>query len=57
VRFILQGSVRRGGGRMRVNVQLIDAEAGSHVWADRFDIAAQDAYAVQDEVTAKLGGH
>ena len=42
---------------MRVNVQLIDAEAGSHVWADRFDIAAQDAYAVQDEVTAKLGGH
>ena len=38
VRFILEGSVRRGEGRVRVNVQLIDAEAGSHVWADRFDI-------------------
>ena len=54
VRFILEGSVRRGDARVRVNVQLIDAEAGSHVWADRFDIAAEDAYTLQDEVTARL---
>jgi TolB-like protein/Tfp pilus assembly protein PilF len=54
VRFILEGSVRCGDGRVRVSVQLIDGEAGSHVWADRFDIAAEDAYALQDEVTARL---
>jgi TolB-like protein len=37
VRYVLEGSVQRSGGRMRVNVQLIDAEAGHHLWAERFD--------------------
>ncbi len=37
VRYVLEGSVQRGGNRMRVNVQLIDAETGSHLWAERFD--------------------
>jgi TolB-like protein len=37
VRYVIEGSVRRGGEQIRVNVQLIDAEAGTHVWADRFD--------------------
>ena len=54
VRYILEGSVRRSDDRVRVNVQLIDAETGSHVWADRFDIAAENAYALQDAVTGRL---
>ena len=37
VRYVLEGSVQRGGNRMRVNVQLIDTETGNHLWADRFD--------------------
>ena len=37
VRYVLEGSVQRGGNRMRVNVQLIDAETGNHLWAERFD--------------------
>ena len=37
VRYVLEGSVQRGGNRMRVNVQLVDAETGSHLWAERFD--------------------
>jgi TolB-like protein len=50
VRYILEGGVRRGDGRVRVSAQLIDADTGTHVWADRFDIAAEDAYALQDEI-------
>jgi len=37
IRYVLEGSVQRGGNRMRVNVQLIDAETGNHLWAERFD--------------------
>jgi adenylate cyclase len=49
VRYVLEGSVRRGGERVRVNAQLIDAETGSHVWANRYDRDLIDVFAVQDE--------
>ena len=51
VRYVLEGSVRRGGGRVRVNAQLIDAESGGHVWAERYDRDVNDVFAVQDEIT------
>lgn len=51
VRYVLEGSVRRGGNRMRITVQLIDAADGVHVWAERYDRPVDDIFAVQDEVT------
>ena len=54
VRYVLQGSVRRAGNRVRVNTQLIDAEVDAHVWADRFDQAADDLFKLQDEVTSQI---
>jgi TolB-like protein len=51
VRYVLEGSVRRGGNRVRVNAQLIDAETGAHVWAERYDRDLADVFAVQDEIT------
>ena len=54
VRYVLEGSVQRGGDRMRVNVQLIDAETGSHLWAERFDKPLADLFDMQDEVVARL---
>jgi tetratricopeptide (TPR) repeat protein len=54
VRYILQGSVQRGGGRMRVNVQLIDAETGNHLWAERFDKPLADLFDMQDEIVARV---
>ena len=54
VRYVLEGSVQRGGNRMRVNVQLIDAEAGSHLWAERFDKPLADLFDMQDEIVARL---
>jgi adenylate cyclase len=51
VRYVLEGSVRRGGDRVRISAQLIDAEAGSHVWAERYDRKLTDVFAVQDEIT------
>jgi TolB-like protein len=50
VRYVLEGSVRLGAGRLRITAQLIDAEAGAHVWADRFDGTLQDLFDIQDEV-------
>ena len=52
VRYIVEGSVRRSGDRVRVNAQLIDAEVGSQIWAERYDRALEDVFAVQDEITA-----
>jgi tetratricopeptide (TPR) repeat protein len=49
-----EGSVQRGGNRMRVNVQLIDAETGSHLWAERFDKPLADLFDMQDEIVARL---
>jgi len=54
VRHVLEGSVRRAGTRVRINAQLIDAESGGHVWADRYDRDIADIFLVQDEVTRKI---
>ena len=54
VRYVLEGSVQRGGNRMRVNVQLIDAETGNHHWAERFDKPLADLFDMQDEIVARL---
>ena len=54
VRYILEGSIQRGGSRMRVNVQLIDALTGNHMWADRFDKPIADAFDMQDEIVSQL---
>jgi TolB-like protein/class 3 adenylate cyclase len=54
VRYVMEGSVQRGGARMRVNVQLIDAESGAHLWAERFDKPLADLFDMQDEIIAHL---
>ncbi len=54
--YVLEGSIQRGGGRMRVNVQLIDAETGKHLWAERFDKPLGDLFDIQDEIVARLAG-
>jgi TolB-like protein/class 3 adenylate cyclase len=54
VRYVLEGSVQRSTSRLRVNVQLIDAENGSHLWAERFDKPAADLFELQDEIVAHL---
>jgi TolB-like protein len=54
VRYVLEGSVQRSGNRLRVNVQLIDAETGAHLWAERFDKPVTDLFEMQDEVVAHL---
>ena len=54
VRYLLEGSVQRGGSRMRINVQLIDAETGNHLWAERFDKPIADLFDMQDEIGARL---
>lgn len=51
VRYLLEGSLRKAGSRVRVTAQLIEAETGVHVWADRFDRELADIFAVQDEIT------
>ena len=56
VRYVLEGSVQRGGNRMRVNVQLVDAETGNHLWAERFDKPLADLFDMQDEIVARLAG-
>jgi TolB-like protein len=56
VRNVLEGSVQCGGNRMRVNVQLIDAETGSHLWAERFDKPLADLFDMQDEIVARMAG-
>ena len=54
VQFVLEGSVRRAGNRVRVSVQLIDAELDRHVWAERFDRELEDVFAIQDEVAGSI---
>ena len=54
VRYVLEGSVQRDQGRVRVNVQLIDAQSGAHIWADRFEEDVADLFKLQDEVVARL---
>src|SRR3984885_10438370 len=55
VRSVLEGSVQRGGNRMSVKAQLIDAETGNHLWAERFDKPLADLFDMQDEIVARLG--
>jgi TolB-like protein len=54
VRYLLEGSVQRVGNRLRVNVQLIDADTGNHLWAERFDKPVADFFDVQDEIISRL---
>ena len=54
VRYVLEGSIQRSGNRMRVNVQLIDAETSNHLWAERFDKPVADLFDMQDEIVARL---
>ncbi len=54
VRYILEGSVRKAAEQVRVTAQLIDADSGNHLWAERFDRRLEDVFAVQDELTSKI---
>ena len=56
VRYVLEGSVRKAGNRVRISAQLIDARDGHQVWADRYDRALEDIFAVQDEITHSIIG-
>jgi TolB-like protein len=54
IRYVLAGSVQRGGTRLRVNVELLDAESGGHLWAERFDRDGGELFEIQDEIVARL---
>ena len=54
VRYVLEGSVRRAAGRVRINAQMIDGQTGGHLWAERYDRDLEDIFAVQDEVTRTI---
>ena len=54
VRYVVEGSVRKGGSRVRISAQLIDAVTGNHVWAERYDRELADVFAVQDEITERI---
>ena len=56
VRYVLEGSVQRAGNQVRVNAQLVDAETGAHLWADRFDRNISDFFKLQNEITARIAG-
>jgi TolB-like protein len=56
VRYVLEGSVRRSANRVRITAQLIDTGIGAHIWADRYDRALDDVFAVQDELTMSVVG-
>jgi TolB-like protein len=56
VRYVLEGSVRKDGNRMRISGQLIDASSGGHIWANRYDGALEDVFELQDRITASVVG-
>jgi TolB-like protein/class 3 adenylate cyclase len=56
VRYVLEGSVRKGGNRVRITAQLIDALSGTHLWADRFDGSLEDVFELQDKVAISVAG-
>src|SRR5438067_1876808 len=56
VRYVLEGSVRKGGNRVRITAQLIDAATGTHLWADRFDGSLEDVFELQDKVASSVAG-
>ena len=56
VRYVVEGSVRKAGDRVRITAQLIDATTGGHVWAERYDRELEDIFAIQDEITTAIAG-
>ena len=56
MRYVLEGSVRKGGGRVRITAQLIEAQTGAHLWADRFDGSLEDIFELQDKVASSVAG-
>jgi adenylate cyclase len=54
VRYVLEGSVRKAAGKVRINAQLVDSITGNHLWAERYDRSLEDIFALQDEITAKI---
>ena len=56
VRYVLEGSVRKAGARVRITAQLVEAATGHHIWAERYDREIEDVFAVQDEVTRTIVG-
>jgi adenylate cyclase len=56
VRYVLEGSVRKSGRRVRITAQLIEAQTGAHLWADRFDGGLEDVFELQDQVAASAAG-
>jgi adenylate cyclase len=56
VRYVLEGSVRKAGGRVRITGQLVEAETGAHLWADKFDGALDDVFDLQDRITTSVVG-
>jgi TolB-like protein/class 3 adenylate cyclase len=56
VRYVLEGSVRKAGGRVRITAQLIEAETAAHLWADRFDGSLEDVFELQDKVAISVAG-
>jgi adenylate cyclase len=56
VRYVLEGSVRKGGNRVRITAQLIEAETDAHLWADRFDGSLEDVFELQDQVASSVAG-
>jgi TolB-like protein len=56
VRYLLGGSVRKAGGRVRISAQLIDARSGNHIWAERYDLELTEVFAIQDEIAERVAG-
>src|SRR5947209_14913954 len=56
VRYVLEGSVRKAGNRLRITGQLIEAATNSHIWGDKFDGATEDVFDLQDQITTKVVG-
>ena len=56
VRYVLEGAVRKSGGRVRISAQLVDGTTGAHLWADRFDGSLEDVFELQDRVASCVAG-
>ena len=54
VRYVVEGSVRKSGNRVRITAQLIEAETGAHIWAERYERDLSDIFALQDEITERI---